>query len=236
MPIKKKCDLDDLDCARFRPVNLLSPISKLMEKVWAEKILKHLIQNKLIDYNHQGGIPNRSSTFTVANIYQMLAKKRARAQETALVTMDQSAAYDICAHALLKAKLLHLGIHQDTVSMIMNYYKDRKQQVYINGNFSDILLTGPVSVTQGSVMSGLMFACYTLDIHCQSHAQRHVSHSEYMECNNDKVEVYIDDTYGIIEKHSLNIWDDIKRFIQRMEDYFNNNLLVVNVKKTLIML
>ena len=116
----------------------------------------------MLDSNHQGGIKQRSSTMTVTEIFQHLAKAKSNNETKAIVTMDQSAAYDIIPHLILKRKMLHIGIHKESVEMIMSYLHNRKQQVYINGNMSDKLLTGEVSDGQGSVMSGLLYLIYTL--------------------------------------------------------------------------
>ena len=42
-----------------------------------------------------------------------------------------------------------------------------KQQVMVNSNESEILLTGKCSVSQGSVLSRLLYIIFTLDIHDQ---------------------------------------------------------------------
>ena len=42
-----------------------SPISKLIEKVWFNQIMKHLQSNNLIEPNHRGGIKGRRAVNTV---------------------------------------------------------------------------------------------------------------------------------------------------------------------------
>ena len=60
IPIKKGGQLNKLDPSSYRPVNLISPISKIIEKVWVHQINQHLIKNKIIDENHQGSIKGRN--------------------------------------------------------------------------------------------------------------------------------------------------------------------------------
>ena len=45
-----------------------------------------------------------------------------------------------------------------------NYLQNRRQQVTLEGTYSDELHSGPFSVIQGSVLSCLLFLIYTLDI------------------------------------------------------------------------
>ena len=51
-PIRKSVQESALDCQNWRPINLISPISKIIEKFWVEEILGHLIKNKMIDSNY----------------------------------------------------------------------------------------------------------------------------------------------------------------------------------------
>ena len=53
IPISKGNQLDKFDPATYRPVNLISPLSKIIEKVWVNQINKYLIKNKIIDNNIQ---------------------------------------------------------------------------------------------------------------------------------------------------------------------------------------
>jgi hypothetical protein len=58
---------DQLECDNYRPISLLSSISKVLEKVVAEKLVHHLLSNDLL-YKHQYGfLPKRS---TEHNLYK----------------------------------------------------------------------------------------------------------------------------------------------------------------------
>jgi hypothetical protein len=60
---------DQLECDNYRPISLLSSISKILEKIVAEKLVHHLSSNNLL-YNHQYGfLPKRS---TEPNLMQLL--------------------------------------------------------------------------------------------------------------------------------------------------------------------
>ena len=77
-PIRKSFDLSALSCESYRPVNILCPVSKLVEKFWVKDILNHLKLNQMVDQNHQGGFPKRSSTTTNLTIYQKIAQFKLR--------------------------------------------------------------------------------------------------------------------------------------------------------------
>ena len=58
-----------MECDNYRPISLLSSISKVLEKIVAEKLTNHLLSNNLL-YQHQYGfLPKRS---TEQNLIQIV--------------------------------------------------------------------------------------------------------------------------------------------------------------------
>ncbi len=53
----------------YHPVNLLSPVSKIIEKCWLLQMLKYLEEKKIIPQQHHGGIKNKS-TITAGQRYK----------------------------------------------------------------------------------------------------------------------------------------------------------------------
>ena len=76
----------------------------------------------------------------------------------------------------------------------------------------------------------------TLDMPYQTHPLKHENHTEYKECKNMDANVYVDDIFGILESEKEDIWDKIEFFINKMSTYLKNNLLVINIDKTGVML
>ena len=234
---RKKNSKDDIDPYNYRPINLLSPLSKIMEKTWSIQIEANMKKNHLIQHNHQGGIKGRSTSNTLSRIYKKLVHFKAKNIETAIIAIDQSAAFDIVCHKILKKKLEHIQLDKKSVNIIMNYLQERKQIIEINSQQSEKLITGPISVSQGSILSGLLYIIMTLDMYAQTHKIKHQDHAEYINCKNTEVNVYVDDTYGIvITNKNENIWNKIVQFIMMMESYYISNKLVINVDKTTVTL
>ena len=102
------------------------------------------------------------------------------------------------SHDILGKKLHQIGLSNKAVNIILSYLKDIKQYVRLNGNNSNILLTGNVSVGQGSVISGLLYGIMVLDQNCQMHSIRHTNNTEYYRCNNPHIETFVDDCFGIL--------------------------------------
>ena len=125
MPIPKSNDY--LRCDNYRPINLVSPISKIIEKVWNKYILNHLKQNKLIKKYHQGSLKNRSSTLLNLELHNKLIKIVNKKKIAAIVALDQSACFDIISHNILIRKIRHLNFSENTLKMISSYLENRKQ-------------------------------------------------------------------------------------------------------------
>ena len=135
--------------------------------------------------------------------------------DCALISTDQSVAYDIICHSILKRKIEHIGFSKSAVNIIMNYLRERKQYVQINTNNSDILITGPQSVSQGSVISGTLYAIYTCDMHYVTHMTKHSSHTEYEKCTKSYINTYVDDAFCIVQTQNEDLWDQISNLIKK---------------------
>ena len=231
IPIHKGGNLNKMDPKSYRPVNIISPISKLIERVWVNQINLHLKNNKIIDQNHQGSIKTRNGSMIINEILQNVAFFKKENKSGAIISLDQSAAYDLIPHSILKLKLRHIGLSESSTKILMSFLANRKQYVQINSNKSDVLLTGDKSVSQGSVASGLLYLIYTLDMPHISHKLKHKNHLEYNKCRNNLMNTYVDDCFTIIISKKKNLWNKIKKYIIKMNNYYTNNKLQMNVKK-----
>ena len=59
---------DPLSCDNYRPISLLSSISKILEKFVANQLVNHLEYNKLL-YEHQYGFQRKKSTVLYTTSY-----------------------------------------------------------------------------------------------------------------------------------------------------------------------
>ena len=88
-------------------------------------------------------------------------------KQTDFIRLDFSKAFDKVAYEKLLLKLHHYGYGGDIIKWIKDFLDNRKQAVVINGANSDKI---PVSfgVTQGSVISPVLFLVYINDLQVKS--------------------------------------------------------------------
>ena len=189
---------DTTDMNRLRPINIISILSKLIEKTIAIQITNYLIENNLVSQSLQGGLKNRNSTTTVVSLYERICKLASTNKPAAIVTMDQSAAFDMVNHNILEKKLIQIGLKFESVKLIMNYLKNRKQFTEINTHESSLKKCLDIGMYQDSTLSCLLYVIYSLDIGYNTHINKHKHNINEYKCGAPKCEIYIDDVYATI--------------------------------------
>jgi len=127
---------DHAECDNYRPISLLSSISKVLEKIVAEKLIEHLLANDLLYMHQYGFLPNRSSEQNLLQIVNYISSALNDNMYCIGVFLDLKKAFDVCSHEILLKKLKKMGIQGKTFEWFSSYLSDRAQCVDINGTFS----------------------------------------------------------------------------------------------------
>ena len=184
----------------YRPISLLSPIAKTMEKV----ILPHITYNIKNNLSQHGYKAHYSTTTALHKITDSIAKGFNKPQppdRTIVVALDLSKAFDtVNIHTLIR-KLQNTQIPPTIIKYIANYLKGRSAFTQFRNTTSaqKILKTG---VPQGGVLSPVLFNIYTSDI---PKPPPHV-----------QLETYADDM------NTLSSHQDIHTIEQRIQPYLDN--------------
>ena len=163
-PICKKGDSDSF--TNYRPISLLSPFSKLLEKVACNQIMRYLDKFKLL-YKHQYGFRRGHSTehpviHLLDRIYKALDNPDG-SKYTLAIFIDLTKAFDTCETEILLHKLSNYGFRGVANTWFRNYLTGRKQYTSVRGENSSLknILCG---VPQGSILGPLLFILLINDL------------------------------------------------------------------------
>ena len=161
LPLHKK--LDRLERKNYRPVAILSPLSKVIEKVVYEQVYSYFSSNQLFHPNLHGYRKNRSTQTALLQMYDRWVRAASDGQLSGVVLLDLSAAFDLVDPVLLLQKLKVYGFDEATLHWVESYLTDRFQAVWIDHALSDFL-SCKVGVPQGSNLGPLFFLIFFNDL------------------------------------------------------------------------
>ena len=108
IPVSKKGDQQD--CNNYRPVSLLSNLTKLTEKLIYRRLYLFLYEN-VSRFAYQFGVQNHHSTnHALINITKKVRKGLAEGKFACGVFWDFQKAFDTVDHDILISKLEHCGV------------------------------------------------------------------------------------------------------------------------------
>ena len=151
---------DRLDNGNYRPISILSSLSKIFERLLYYQINDYVDPKLSI---HQCGF--RKGLSPQNCLLVMLGKWRKcldNKSSTGVILTDLSKAFDCLIHDLLIAKLNAYGFDYNSLKLIQSYLSNRLQRVRVNSSYSSWseIIYG---VPQGSILGPLLFNIYLGD-------------------------------------------------------------------------
>ena len=147
----------------YRPVALLEPMSKILERIVEWRIRDWLTQGGLLADQQMGYRPNRSCQTALLTVQDRILKNSEEGHDTAAILCDLSAAFDTIPHSTLLNKMKLYGFNHQAIKWFQSYLSGRWQFVKI-GSKSSKMLKILQGVMQGSILGPLLFILYINDI------------------------------------------------------------------------
>jgi Reverse transcriptase (RNA-dependent DNA polymerase)/Endonuclease-reverse transcriptase len=164
LPLLKKHSLDPDTASSYRPISNLSYLSKIIERVVAQRFSSHISSSHLLPVQQSAYRPFHSTETAVLSVHNDLVCAVDKGQVSLLMLLDLSAAFDTVDHSILLSILSRRFSVTDTaLSWFNSYLSDRTQSFVYAGQQTSCF---PVycSVPQGSVLGPVEFTVYTEDI------------------------------------------------------------------------
>ncbi len=109
-PILKKPGADCNDPENFRPVSNLPFLSKLLEKIVAQQVHTHLMENNLFEQFQSAYRPYHSTETALIKVTNDLLMAADSGLLSILILLDLTAAFDTISHSILLERLISIGI------------------------------------------------------------------------------------------------------------------------------
>ena len=231
IPLYKKGDNHLLD--NYRPISLLSTVSKIFEKTVFNQVYNYFRDHKLFYESQYGFRKGHSTELAAIELIDRLSNYLDAGKVPISVFLDLSKAFDTLNHTILIEKLRYYGLNDTSLNWFYSYLQGRLQFTEYNGVCSDVvnLSTG---VPQGSILGPLLFIIYMNDIHAAT--------------SNFRAILYADDTNlvsplcSFSSSNSLNsnnlseVTTGINKELSFVQEWLLINKLSVNINKTKFMM
>ena len=146
----------------YRPVSVLSCVSKIIERHVHDTLYKFLEDNNLLSDSQFGFRPSHSTETALISAVDDWQKNMDKGKLTGVLFIDLRKAFDCVNHKVLLHKLKSYGVSDQAMSFFSSYLNNRSQTVNFNGVLSERKEID-IGVPQGSILGPLFFIVHVND-------------------------------------------------------------------------
>lgn len=147
----------------YRPISLLSALSKLFEKLILNRLISFVDEQNILLPEQFGFRKGHATTHQLVRVMNTIRRNKAVSKSTAMALLDVEKAFDNVWHDGLIYKLCNFNFPLHLIKIIRNYLQQRSFKVSLNGCLSNNFPI-PAGVPQGSLLGPLLYSVYTSDI------------------------------------------------------------------------
>ena len=130
---------DKQNVSNYRPISLLPQFSKILEKIFNNRLMNFLNSNNLLYLRQYGFRKNMSTSMAIMELVENITTAMDNGKFTIGVFIDLKKAFDTVDHSILVTKLDHYGIRGVAKQWLSSYFENRKQYVCFIGTDSGFL-------------------------------------------------------------------------------------------------
>ena len=229
---KNKGDRTNPEC--YRPITLLSCVSKLFTSVLNTRLSTFLDRNNMLSENQAGFRSGYSTTDHVFTINSLIELFKFHKQKLYCCFIDFSKAFDSVWRIGLWSKLLETNINGKFLLLIRNMYKDIKSCISSENDMSDFFSCN-CGVRQGENLSPILFSLFLNDLEDFLNKQG----NEGLKFENPDLNIilkilvllYADDTVLIADQPQK-----LQLCLNSFDNYCKTWKLHINLEKTKVMI
>ena len=212
----------------YRPISLLTTMSKILEKVVYNRVYKFLNDNDQLYENQYRFRNQHSCDNAVCDVVSHLVKNLEASETSVALFLDLSKAFDTLDHDLLLHKMERYGLRGVVLDWFRSYLHDRKLRVKCKPTSSGQIETSaefPIKygTPQGSCLGPLLFLIFCNDL-CLN--------LSYLHC----VQFADDTTLLLGHKNHRYLKYCVESDLAIVQDWFNANKLTLNINKSTFMI
>lgn len=215
-----KAGKDEKQATSYRPISLLSSLSKILEKLIHTRLVRHLNENTTIPETQHGFRERHSTIDQLQRITHHIKTNLRKRRCTQLVALDIEKAFDSVWHQQLISKLCDIKTPTYICKIIQNYLSGRQFYTNINDASSSTRQI-PAGVPQGSILGPTLFITY---IHDAPKLPYGVEIATYA----DDTAVFV--SYG--KQHDFYARDRLEKGLDTIQKYLCDNKIKINEAKT----
>ncbi|GFW61168.1 RNA-directed DNA polymerase from mobile element jockey [Trichonephila clavipes] len=205
----------------YRPISLLSILSKITEYIILNRLKSYTNENNFINPNQYGFTRNLSTYHPLLGLTEKITAGFQRGRSTGAVFLDIQKAFDRVWVSGLIFKLITNNFPPALIHLINSYLVNRTFQVRVNDTLSNSLSIN-YGVPQGSLLGPLLFNIYIKDI--PTHSQTSTN-------------IYADDTVTLATyKNHKTIKIALNNHLKLLETFFDTWKIKINGDKTIAVL
>ncbi|GFV70817.1 RNA-directed DNA polymerase from mobile element jockey [Trichonephila clavipes] len=220
VPILKP-NSNDTQPQNYRPISLLSSLSKAYEFVLLNRLNQHCIARNIIIPEQHGFVTQCSTVTQLLRVTELIHHGFQNNQATGMLFVDIATAFDKIWHDGLLSKMMRLGFSDQLIKIIHSYLNSREFRVRVENSLSTPrpILSG---VPQGSLLGPKLFNLYINDI--PKAVEVHLA-------------MYADNTAIFTQNiYNCNIIERLQNYLIRLETWLNDWKIKVNASKSACLL
>ena len=129
---------DKSDVSNYRTIFILSPISKILEKLIHVRSINFFCKHSVLLPTLYGFRANYSTSHALTDVLTSLYDNINDENYTALLLLDLKKAFDTVDHKTLLIKVEHYGIHGPTLDLFASFWTNRYQNVSLENYQSNL--------------------------------------------------------------------------------------------------